>query len=176
MNRQFVELYRWEGGSWQKLLNIYDWAQAFFGSTSFGLVVDGRPQPGTAVLSTDIRRIEASGKLGNIGDVLVLSLKYFLGPTGIQHPGLTVAVLAWDGHDIVNVWKGDFAVRGQLVSTRMGERGLELIVDAYLPDDPMCCPRGWEQLLLMPSSFSPRLLDVAKRCVAPQYSDCLHQT
>jgi hypothetical protein len=167
-DRQYLELYSWSGQAWERVFNLYDLAERIYTPDQIGPVVEGEPQEDTAVVSVAITPVS---DVAEVGDVLVLETALMLGPRGYQHPNPTITVLRCDGSGCTVLWTDEFTVRGGLVSAMQVENGLELTVQAYLPDDPMCCPHGWEMVRL--TAVDSGLLGEVKRCVGPEYQYCL---
>jgi len=167
-DRDYLELYSWSGQAWERVFNLYDLAERIYTPDQIGPVVEGEPQEDAAVITAAITPVSG---VTEVGDVLVLETALMLGPRGYQHPNPTISVLRCDGSGCAVLWTDEFAVRGGLVSAMQGENGLELTVQAYLPEDPMCCPHGWEIVRLVPVDSG--LLDEVKRCVGPEYNYCL---
>jgi hypothetical protein len=167
--REYFELYSWSGQDWERVFNLYDFAEQFYPPDQIGPVVEGEPQEETAVTTAAITSVSG---VAEVGDVLVLETALMLGPRGYQHPNPTMTVLRCDGSGCAVLWTDEFAVRGGLVSAMQSENGLELTVQAYLPEDPMCCPHGWEMVRLV--AVDSGLLGEVKRCVGPEYHYCLN--
>ena len=167
-DRQYLELYSWSGQAWERVFNLYDLAERIYTPDQIGPVVEGEPQEDTAVATAAITPVSG---VAEVGDVLVLETTLMLGPRGYQHPNPTITVLGCDGSGCAVLWTDEFAVRGGLVNAMQSEDGLELTVQAYLPEDPMCCPHGWEIVRLVPVESG--LLGEVKRCVGPEYHYCL---
>jgi hypothetical protein len=167
-DRQYLELYSWSGQAWDRVFNLYDLVERIYTPDQIGPIVEGEPQEDTAVATAAITPV--SGVAG-VGDVLVLETALMLGPRGYQHPNPTITVLRCDASGCAVLWTDEFAVRGGLVSAMRTEDGLDVTVQAYLPEDPMCCPHGWEIVRLVPGDSG--LLGEVKRCVGPEYNYCL---
>jgi hypothetical protein len=60
-----------------------------------------------------------------------------------------------------------------MVSVRAAGDYIELVMDAYLSTDPMCCPSGWEMLRLAPTELGD--LDPLERCTGPENHYCFVQ-
>jgi hypothetical protein len=168
-DRQYLELYSWSGQAWERVFNLYEIVERIYTPDQIGPIVEGEPQEETAVATAAITPVS---DVAEVGDVLVLETALMLGPRGYQHPNPTISVLRCDASACAVLWTDEFAVRGGLVSAMQSENGLELTVQAYLPEDPMCCPHGWEMIRLVPGTTG--LLSAAKRCVGPEYNYCLN--
>ncbi len=153
-DREYHEIYHWDG-AWRRVFNLYDVASRLLDPVTLGPVVEGRPQPATALLHA---RLYPAAAVPGLGDVLVLAVHAYLGPGGFEHSFPEVAVLFWNGTTWLIIWTGLFEVRGGIVSVEPGQDGLRIIADAYLDQDPFCCPTGWESVLLVPHTMPPYLV------------------
>ena len=169
-DRQYLEVYRWADGSWERAFNLYEFLPAIYPLEQLGPVVDNKPQTATAIVHAALTPVQFEAE---IGDVLFLEMSLEGGPEGVQHPAPTITALVWTDGGFHVAYSEEFAVRGGMVSVRAAGEYIELVMDAYLSTDPMCCPTGWEMLHLAPTELGD--LSVAERCTGPEYSSCFVQ-
>ena len=169
-DRQYLEVYRWAGGSWERAFNLYEFLPAIYPLEQLGPVVDNKPQTATAIVGAGLTPVQFEAE---IGDVLFLETSLWGGPEGVQHPAPTITALVWTDGGFHVAYSEEFAVRGGMVSVRAAGEYIELVMDAYLETDPMCCPSGWEMLRLAPTELGD--LSAAERCTGPEYSYCFVQ-
>jgi hypothetical protein len=166
-DRQYLEVYRWTDGSWERAFSLYEFLPAIYPPEELGPVVDNKPQTATAIATARLTLVEFQAE---IGDVLFLETSLMAGPEGLQHPAPTITALVWKSGEFQIAYSEEFGVRGGMVSLRPEGEYIELIVDAYLTTDPMCCPSGWEMLRLAPTELGD--LWPEERCVGPEHSSC----
>ncbi len=169
-DRQYLEVYRWAEGSWERAFNLYEFLPAIYPPEELGPVVDNKPQTATATATAGLTPVEFEAE---IGDVLFLETSLMLGPEGLQHPAPTITALVWKNGEFHIAYSEEFAVRGVMLWVRAEGEYIELVVDAYLTTDPMCCPSGWEMLRLAPTELGD--LWPEERCVGPEHSSCFEQ-
>jgi len=169
-DRQYLEVYRWADGSWERAFNLYEFLPAIYPLEELGPVVDDKPQTATAIAHAELTPVQFEA---DIGDVLLLETSLEGGPEGLQHPAPTITALVWTDGGFHVAYSEEFAVRGGMVSVRAAGEYIELVMDAYLETDPMCCPSGWEMLRLAPTELGD--LSAAERCTGPEYSYCFVQ-
>jgi hypothetical protein len=169
-DRQYLEVYRWADGSWEREFNLYEFLPAIYPLEQLGPVVDDKPQTATAIVHAGLTPVQFEA---DIGDVLLLETSLEGGPEGVQHPAPTITALVWRNGEFHAAYSEEFPVRGGMVSVRAAGEYIELVMDAYLSTDPMCCPSGWEMLRLAPTELGD--LDPLERCTGPEYSNCLVQ-
>jgi hypothetical protein len=169
-DRQYLEVYRWADGSWERAFNLYEFLPAIYPPEELGVVVDNKPQTATAIVHAGLTPVQFEAE---IGDVLVLETSLEGGPQGVQHPSPTITALVWTNGGFHAAYSEEFAVRGEMVWVRAAGEYIELVVDAYLSADPMCCPSGWEMLHLAPTELGD--LSTKERCTGPEYSYCFVQ-
>ena len=169
-DRQYLEVYRWADGSWERAFNLYEFLPAIYPLEQLGPVVDDKPQTATAVVHAGLTPVQFEA---DIGDVLLLETSLEGGPEGVQHPSPTITALVWRNGEFHAAYSEEFPVRGGMVSVRAAGEYIELVMDAYLETDSMCCPSGWEMLRLAPTELGD--LDPLERCTGPEYSNCLVQ-
>lgn len=145
-DREFHELYKWDG-KWNRVFNIYEWAQALLPADEIGTIVDGKPQSGTALITASLSPVQVRE---SSSDFLVLEIGYTAGPLGVQHYTPTIAVLSLKGGWLHTVWSRNFDVRGSIVQARGEDGNLHLVMPTELDDDAACCPSGWEHIWLAP--------------------------
>jgi len=169
-DRQYLEVYRWAGGSWERAFNLYEFLPAIYPLEQLGPVVDDKPQTATAIVHVGLTPVQFEAE---IGDVLLLETSLEGGPEGLQHPSPTITALVWRNGEFRAAYSEEFPVRGGMVSVRAAGEYIELVMDAYLETDPMCCPSGWEMLRLAPTELGD--LDPLERCTAPENHYCFGQ-
>jgi len=169
-DRQYLEVYRWADGSWERAFNLYEFLPAIYPLEQLGPVVDDKPQTATAIVHAALTPVQFEA---DIGDVLLLETSLEGGPEGVQHPSPTITALVWRNGEFRAAYSEEFPVRGGMVSVRAAGEYIELVMDAYLETDPMCCPSGWEMLRLAPTELGD--LDPLERCTGPEYSNCFVQ-
>ena len=169
-DRQYLEVYRWADGSWERAFNLYEFLPAIYPLEQLGPVVDNKPQTATAIVHAALTPVQFEAE---IGDVLLLETSLEGGPEGLQHPAPAITALVWTDGGFHVAYSEEFAVRGGMVSVRAAGEYIELVMDAYLSTDPMCCPSGWEMLRLAPTELGD--LDPLERCTGPEYSYCFVQ-
>jgi len=169
-DRQYLEVYRWAGGSWERAFNLYEFLPAIYPLEQLGPVVDNKPQTATAIVGAGLTPVQFEAE---IGDVLFLETSLWGGPEGVQHPAPTITALVWTDGGFHVAYSEEFAVRGGMVSVRAAGEYIELVMDAYLSTDPMCCPSGWEMLRLAPTELGD--LSAKERCTGPENSYCFVQ-
>ncbi|MCJ7509942.1 MAG: hypothetical protein MUP14_03530 [Dehalococcoidia bacterium] len=169
-DRQYLEVYRWADGSWERAFNLYEFLPAIYPLEQLGPVVDNKPQTATAVVHAELTPVQFEAE---IGDVLFLETGLEGGPQGVQHPAPTITALVWRDGELHAAYSEEFAVRGEMVSVRAAGEYIELVMDAYLSTDPMCCPTGWEMLRLAPTELGD--LNPVERCTGPENHYCFVQ-
>jgi len=169
-DRQYLEVYRWADGSWERAFNLYEFLPAIYPLEQLGPVVDDKPQTATAIVGVGLTPVQFEAE---IGDVLFLETSLEGGPEGVQHPAPTITALVWRNGEFHAAYSEEFAVRGEMVSVRAVGDYIELVMDAYLSTDPMCCPSGWEMLRLAPTELGD--LQAAERCTGPENHYCFVQ-
>jgi hypothetical protein len=169
-DRQYLEVYRWADGSWERAFNLYEFLPAIYPLEQLGPVVDDKPQTATAIVHAALTPVQFEA---DIGDVLLLETSLEGGPEGVQHPAPAITALVWTDGGFHVAYSEEFAVRGGMVSVRAAGEYIELVMDAYLSTDPMCCPSGWEMLRLAPTELGD--LGPLEWCTGPEYSNCLVQ-
>jgi hypothetical protein len=169
-DRQYLEVYRWADGSWERAFNLYEFLPAIYPLEQLDPVVDDKPQTATAIVHAALTPVQFEA---DIGDVLFLEMSLEGGPEGVQHPAPTITALVWTDGGFHVAYSEEFAVRGGMIWVRAAGEYIELVMDAYLSTDPMCCPSGWEMLRLFPTELGD--LDPLERCTGPEYSNCLVQ-
>jgi len=169
-DRQYLEVYRWADGSWERAFNLYEFLPAIYTPDVLGPVVDNKPQTATAIAHAALTPVQFEAE---IGDVLLLETSLEGGPEGLQHPAPTITALVWRNGEFHAAYSEEFAVRGEMVSVRAVGDYIELVMDAYLSTDPMCCPSGWEMLRLAPTELGD--LQAAERCTGPENHYCFVQ-
>lgn len=169
-DRQYLEVYRWADGSWERAFNLYEFLPAIYPLEQLGPVVDNKPQTATAIVHAELTPVQFEAE---IGDVLFLETGLEGGPEGVQHPAPTITALVWRNGEFHAAYSEEFAVRGGMVSVRAAGEYIELVMDAYLSTDPMCCPSGWEMLRLAPTELGD--LSAKERCTGPENSYCFVQ-
>jgi len=169
-DRQYLEVYRWADGSWERAFNLYEFLPAIYPAEELGPVVDNKPQTATAIVGAGLTPVQFEAE---IGDVLFLETSLWGGPKGVQHPSPTITALVWRNGGFHVAYSEGFGVRGGMVSVRAEGEYIELVMDAYLATEPMCCPSGWEMLRLAPTELGD--LSAAERCTGPEYSYCFVQ-
>jgi hypothetical protein len=167
-DRHYLEVYRWADGSWERAFNLYEFLPAIYPLEELGPVVDNKPQTATAIVGAGLTPVQFEAE---IGDVLFLETSLMAGPEGVQHPAPTITALVWRNGEFQVAYSEEFAVRGGTISVQPDGEYIELIVDAYLATDAMCCPSGWEMLRLAPTELGD--LWPEERCVGPEHSSCL---
>lgn len=166
-DRQYLEVYRWADGSWERAFNLYEFLPAIYSPAGLGPVVDNKPQAATATATARLTPVQFEAE---IGDVLFLETSLMFGPEGLQHPAPTITALVWKNGEFHIAYSEEFAVRGVMIWVRAEGEYIELGVDAYLATDAMCCPSGWEMLRLAPTELGN--LWPEERCVGPEHSSC----
>ena len=169
-DRQYLEVYRWADGSWERAFNLYEFLPAIYPLEQLGPVVDNKPQTATAIVGAGLTPVQFEAE---IGDVLFLETSLWGGPEGVQHPAPTITALVWRNGEFHAAYSEEFAVRGGMVSVRAAGEYIELVMDAYLSTDPMCCPSGWEMLRLAPTELGD--LSAKERCTGPENPYCFVQ-
>jgi len=169
-DRQYLEVYRWADGSWERAFNLYEFLPAIYTLEDLGPVVDNKPQTATAIIRAGLTPVQFEAE---IGDVLFLETSLEAGPQGVQHPSPTITALVWRNGGFHVAYSEGFGVRGGMVSVRAEGEYIELVMDAYLATEPMCCPSGWEMLRLAPTELGD--LSAAERCTGPEHSSCFVQ-
>jgi len=169
-DRQYLEVYRWADGSWERAFNLYEFLPAIYPLEQLGPVVDNKPQTATAIVHAELTPVQFEAE---IGDVLFLETGLEGGPEGVQHPAPTITALVWRNGEFHAAYSEEFAVRGGMVSVRAAGEYIELVMDAYLSTDPMCCPSGWEMLRLAPTELGD--LSAKERCTGPENPYCFVQ-
>jgi hypothetical protein len=169
-DRHYLEVCRWADGSWERAFSLYEFLLAIYPPEQLGPVVDNKPQTATAIIGATLTPVQFEAK---IGDVLFLQTSLVAGPQGFLHPAPTITALVWRNGEFHIAYSEEFGVRGGMVSVHSEGEYIELIVDAYLATDPMCCPSGWEILRLAPTELGN--LDPLERCVGPENSSCFVQ-
>jgi pyruvate/2-oxoglutarate dehydrogenase complex dihydrolipoamide acyltransferase (E2) component len=166
-DRQYLEVYRWADGSWERAFSLYEFLPAIYSPGELGPVVDNKPQAATATATARLTPVQFEAE---IGDVLFLETSLMFGPEGLQHPAPTITALVWKNGEFHIAYSEEFAVRGGMIWVRAEGEYIELGMDAYLTTDPMCCPSGWEMLRLAPTELGN--LWPEERCVGPEHSSC----
>ncbi len=169
-DRQYLEVYRWADGSWERAFSLYEFLPAIYLLEELGPVVDNKPQTATAIVGAGLTPVQSEAE---IGDVLVLETNVMAGPEGMLHPAPTITALVWKNGEFHIAYSEEFSVRGGMVWVRSEGEYIELAVDAYLATDPMCCPSGWEMLRLAPTELGD--LWPEERCVGPEHHYCLDE-
>lgn len=169
-DRQYLEVYRWADGSWERAFSLYEFLPAIYSPEELGPVVDNKPQTATAIATAGLTPVEFEAE---IGDVLFLETSLGAGPKGVQHPAPTITALVWKNGEFHIAYSEVFGVRGGMIWVRAEGEYIELVVDAYLATDPMCCPSGWEMLRLAPTELGH--LWPEERCVGPEHHYCLDE-
>ena len=169
-DRQYLEVYRWADGLWERAFNLYEFLPAIYPLEQLGPVVDDKPQTATSIVHAALTPVQFEA---DIGDVLFLETSLWGGPEGVQHPAPTITALVWRNGEFRAAYSEEFPVRGGMVSVRAAGEYIELVMDAYLETDPMCCPSGWEMLRLAPTELGDLWPD--ERCTGPEYSNCFVQ-
>lgn len=163
-DREYLRVYRWDGTTWQLKLDGYPFAASLYGSRIVGPLDAGSPTSMTALVSFRATPLpQRSFDPSSMPDLLALELHYELGPTGVEHPAPTLAILLPTPEGFTTVYTTDFSVRASIEDIyRVGE-SLVVRVPAYV-SGAACCPDGTEYLRLM--WRDGRVIE-ADRCIRP---------
>jgi hypothetical protein len=170
MDRHYLEVYLWADGSWQRAFSLYEFLPVIYPPEQLGSIVDDKPETATAVVSAELTPVQSEA---GTGDVLFLQTGLMGGPEGVQHPAPTITALVWRDGEFEVAYSEEFPVRGGMVWVQAEGEYIDLVVDAYLTTDPMCCPSGWEMLRLAPTELGD--LWPLERCTGPENHYCLSQ-
>jgi hypothetical protein len=170
MDRHYLEVYLWADGSWQRAFNLYEFLPVIYPPEQLGSIVDDKPETATAVVSAELTPVQSEA---GIGDVLFLQTGLMGGPEGVQHPAPTITALVWRDGEFEVAYSEEFPVRGGMVWVQAEGEYIDLVMDAYLTTDPMCCPSGWEMLRLAPTELGD--LWPLERCTGPENEYCLSE-
>ncbi len=91
-DRQYLEVYRWADGSWERAFSLYEFLPAIYPLEELGPVVDNKPQTATAIVGAGLTPVQSEA---GIGGVLVLVTCVMAGTVGLQHPAPTITALLW---------------------------------------------------------------------------------
>lgn len=176
VEREYTNMYRWSGSSWQKVLDGYQYAQSFYSASPLatasaiatpdpiGLTGDS-PTPETALVFFGVQPlIRQPFDESRMPDLVALTMRYFLGPSGLQHPFPSLAILLPTADGFATVYATDFHVRGKVRDVYRFGDSLHVLADAYLPRNGACCPNGTEFLHLLWRSGT---LVQVERCIRP---------
>ncbi|MGQ9573286.1 MAG: hypothetical protein ACUVV3_08930 [Dehalococcoidia bacterium] len=166
-DRHYLEVYRWVSDSWERAFSLYEFLPAIYPLEQLGPIVNDKPETAAAIIGATLTPVQFEAE---IGDVLFLETTLMAGPQGFLHPSPTITALVWRDGAFQVAYSEEFPVRGGLVSLRAEGEYIQVIVDAYLGTDPMCCPSGWEMLRLAPTEVGS--LWPEERCVGPENSYC----
>ncbi len=170
--RGYLKVYRWDGMSWQLVLDGYQFAQDFYGSRHIGPLVSGNPTPQTALVSFHLKPLpQRDFDQSDMPDLVFLEVMYVLGPNGIEHPTPAIAILVPSADGLDKEYTTEFSARASVEYVNRTGNDVNILAPAYV-NGAACCPDGTEYVHLV--WIGDRLVEV-ERCVRPgrfyYYSD-----
>lgn len=164
--RQYLDIFRWNGVTWDEVTDSYSIASDVHGSDAIGpLPVEG-PQPSTTLVTTKATPlVRQSFDQGSLPDVIAIEMSYFLGPGSILHTSPTLVILVPTPDGFRYGYAETFGVRAGIDTLYRLANDIYVTLPAYLDQDAACCPRGTEFVRL---AWRNGLFIKAEDCVRPQ--------